>query len=114
MYFHLGILFRDYPDCLNNLETFKEEILVNESTHRAVVKYNKYIFRLDIQIQPHSNLSANTKLCDLPLKFRSGRILLYANNDVRIQVRNDTIVLLDTPNDLHYDCFVVGFCNDIS
>ena len=44
MYFHLGILFRDYPDCLNNLNNYKETILgcFDTKTLNYKLDFNKF------------------------------------------------------------------------
>lgn len=56
MYFYLGILFRDYPDCLNKLKPFSQEIVFNLNTFEKNEYSGNMYKRIDIQLP--KNISA--------------------------------------------------------
>ena len=67
---------------------------------------------MEVQISENSNLQAKTKLCDLPSKYNFGRTCFYITNylqsELRVHIANTEIILMDTPNNSHFQGSIVN------
>ena len=66
MYFHLDILFRDYPDCLNNLVNL-QQIFKNEY---VTIYENSLLYKIEIETDVKIESHGDLRLCSgLQLKI---------------------------------------------
>ena len=75
MYFYLGILFRDYPDCLNNL------ININEIYSELEIKIESFVMNKQTQEvlfkKPFKNTCFGICFCDDGIVNQKPHVIAY-------------------------------------